>query len=69
MKTGTSFNPPINILVKSDDNELTYQKTTKTKNGNEYSYIYTKSICFLGDVIVFSEKELEYQLSNNFKII
>jgi len=54
-----SFIVPMKILIKSDDNVLEYTKTTKTKNGNEYSYIYTKSFCFLGDVIVFSEKELE----------
>jgi len=64
-----AFIPPKNILITSDENELQFTKTEKTKSDILFYYTYTKSYCFLNHVICFNEKELCYQLKNFFEII
>ena len=63
------YNPPQQIKVISDDNELQFTKTEKTKSDILFYYTYVKSFCFLGDIICFNEKELCRLLIYSFKVI
>jgi len=58
------FNPPKNIIIKSDDNELEFIKTVKTKTELMYEYKFIKSKTKLGTVMLFTEKELMKCLSS-----
>ncbi len=61
--------PPLKILITSDDNQIQFLKTIKTKTGVWYVYEYVVSKTKKGMEIYFDEKELRYQLNNFFKII
>jgi len=63
------YNPPLKIKITSDENELQFTKTEKTKSDILFYYTYVKSFCFLGDIICFNEKELQRNLKNIFKDI
>ena len=60
------YTPPILIKILSDENELQFTKTEKTKSDILFYYTYTKSYCFLNHVICFNEKELLKGLKNTF---
>ena len=59
--------PPIKIEIVSDNNELQFQEVLtpiKTKE-KHYVYKYTKSVSKLGNLIGWTELELEKLLKNN----
>jgi len=58
------YNPPDNIKIISDDNELKYQRTVKEKTQNKFEYVFTKSFTLLGKTILFSEVDLIRYFNN-----
>ena len=60
------FNPPKNILITSDENEIQFQKTTIKNKETFYVYKFIKSFCKLGMETEFLEKDLVRNLKNTF---
>ena len=52
------------LLILSDDNELTFIRTIKTKTETSFEYQFTKSETKEGMLMTISEKELEKCLKN-----
>lgn len=66
-----SFVPPRKILIKSDDNQISYVKTIpKSKSFPEmFLYKFIKSKTKLNTTVSFSEVELIKGLNNYFEIL
>ena len=48
-----------NLIIPSDNNELKYVRTIKTKTSESYEYEYTKSEVQLGKLIQFEKSYFE----------
>lgn len=59
--------PPQTILIKSDNNELTFKETIKPNGKSEihYLYEYTKSKTKKGKLLGLNEDELMKLIKNN----
>lgn len=66
-----NFNPPLKIKITSDNNVLTYLKTIPKTKSSEllFRYVFSESETKKNMEVSFTEKELDYQLKNFFKII
>jgi len=56
--------PPKQLTCLSDQNELEYTQTIKTKTELLHEYTYTKSFTKQGKTVTFSESVLEKFLKN-----
>lgn len=64
-----NYQPPNKLLITSDNNILQLIKTIKQKDGNVYLYRFIKSVTKLNWECGFTEKELEKNLRNFFKVV
>ena len=66
------FQPPVKILITSDDNEIEFvKKISKSKLVAQDLYVYKfiKSETKMDMTVEFTEDNLIKNLSNNFKIM
>lgn len=65
-----NFNPPVKILISSDENILQLLRTTNPKNNEPlFVYVFVKSLTKLGLEVEFTENNLRKQLNNFFQEI